>query len=138
MSPRVLVAYAAPALPLALLGITFYVFLPKFYADVVGVDLGVLGAVVLASRMWDAVTDPLLGGLSDRTATRWGRRRPWMAASIVPLAAAFALLLTPPETPHAAVARLTVLTVVFFLACAELFVWGGGSEWYVAHYRLGR
>lgn len=122
LPPRLLVAYAAPALPLALLGITFYVFLPKFYADVIGVDLGVLGAVVLASRMWDAVTDPVLGTLSDRTASRWGRRRPWMAASIVPLAATFTLLLTPPETPHAAVTRLTVLTVVFFLAWTVLAV----------------
>jgi GPH family glycoside/pentoside/hexuronide:cation symporter len=122
LPPRVLVAYAAPALPLALLGITFYVFLPKFYADVVGVDLGVLGAVVLASRMWDAVTDPVLGTLSDRTASRWGRRRPWMGAAILPLGTSFALLLTPPETSHAAIARLSVLTVAFFLAWTALAV----------------
>lgn len=116
--PRpLLLAYAAPALPLALLGITFYVILPKFYADVVGVDLTALGVVILLSRVWDALTDPLIGQLSDGTRTRWGRRRPWMLAAAVPLAAVFVALVAPSLAtgPSQAVARLAVLTFVFFL-----------------------
>jgi hypothetical protein len=46
-------AYGAPGLVLAALALTFYVFLPKYYADVLGIDLTVLGVVVLLSRVWD-------------------------------------------------------------------------------------
>lgn len=90
------VAYAAPAPALALMGTAFYVFIPKFYSDVVGVGLGTLSLVVLLSRVWDAVIDPVAGHLSDRTWTRWGRRRPWMALAAAPLALSFLCVTTPP------------------------------------------
>ncbi len=73
-------AYGLPAVCLGAIGTTYYVFLPKFYSDVVGVPLGFLSLVVLLSRLWDAVTDPLAGQLSDRTRSPWGRRRPWLLA----------------------------------------------------------
>jgi GPH family glycoside/pentoside/hexuronide:cation symporter len=117
------VAYAAPAVILAALGLSFYVYLPKFYADTVGIDLTVLGIVVLASRMWDAVTDPAIGALSDRTRSRWGRRRPWMALAAVPLAGSFYLLLTPPvEMGTSAVMRFALLAFVFFLCWTMVVV----------------
>lgn len=110
-------AYGAPALALAAVGVTFYVFLPKFYADVAGVNLGALGGVILGSRVWDALTDPWIGRLSDRTRTRWGRRRPWLAAAVVPLVLALALLLAPPAGlgPAAAAAWLGLGSFLFFL-----------------------
>lgn len=94
---RVKAAYAAPGLAFALVGIPIYVHLPKFYGDTLGMDLGLVGAIILLSRMWDAVTDPAIGFLSDRTRTSLGRRRPWMLAGAVPLAAATAGLLAPPD-----------------------------------------
>lgn len=90
-------AYAAPAFALAVVGIPVYVYLPKFYTDVVGVDIGVIGGLLLAVRLFDAGTDPLIGALSDRTRTRFGRRRPWIALGSVPLALAVVLLFAPPE-----------------------------------------
>ena len=53
--------YAAPALGLAALGIPLYVHLPKFTTDVVGVDVGLVGAALQLARVFDAVTDPLAG-----------------------------------------------------------------------------
>jgi GPH family glycoside/pentoside/hexuronide:cation symporter len=91
-------AYAAPALVLAVVGIPVYVYLPKFYTDVVGVHIGVLGVLMLAVRLFDAVTDPLIGALSDRTRTRFGRRRPWIAGGVWPLAFVVVLLFVPPQT----------------------------------------
>lgn len=91
-------AYSAPALALAAVGIPVYVYLPKFYSDVIGVSVGTIGALILAARLFDAVTDPAVGWLSDRAHTRAGRRRPFIGAAALPLAAAFALLFTPPAS----------------------------------------
>ncbi|MGD8385906.1 MAG: glycoside-pentoside-hexuronide (GPH):cation symporter [Desulfobacteraceae bacterium] len=90
-------AYAAPAFALAVVGIPIYVYIPKFYTDVVGVHIGILGALVLGLRLFDAVTDPLIGFLSDRTRTRFGRRRPYIAAGAVVLALSIVFLFNPPD-----------------------------------------
>jgi GPH family glycoside/pentoside/hexuronide:cation symporter len=110
-------AYGAPGLVLAALALTFYVFLPKYYADVLGIDLTVLGIVVLLSRVWDAVIDPAIGALSDRTRSRWGRRRPWLVAGALPMAGCFVLLVVLPRaaTPLSEGLYLGSLTFVFFL-----------------------
>ncbi len=114
------VAYGAPALALALMGVTFYVYLPRFYSDVVGVPLAQLGWIILLSRVFDAVIDPALGMLSDRTRVRWGRRKPWIAAAAIPTGIAFTFLLVPPVGLDAAGATLwlTLWTFLFF------FFWG--------------
>ena len=79
--PRaLLVAYAAPSLPLAAMYFPVYVFLAEFYAADRGLTLGFIGAVFIAVRLFDAVSDPLMGVLSDRLHTPLGRRRIWMVA----------------------------------------------------------
>ena len=79
--PRALLAaYAAPALPLAAMYFPVYVFLAEFYATAHGLPLGSIGVVFIAARLFDAVSDPVAGIASDRWTTRWGRRRPWLAA----------------------------------------------------------
>jgi GPH family glycoside/pentoside/hexuronide:cation symporter len=90
-------AYASPAFTLAVVGIPVYVYIPKFYTDVVGVHIGVLGFLLLAVRIFDAVTDPLFGYVSDRTRTPFGRRRPYIAVGSLALAASLFLLFNPPE-----------------------------------------
>jgi GPH family glycoside/pentoside/hexuronide:cation symporter len=114
-------AYAVPGFVFALVGIPIYVHLPKFYGDALGVDLRVIGLAILASRIWDAVTDPAVGYLSDHTRSRWGRRRPWIAAGALPLAAAVALLLAPPAADVRGTGLwMTVLLFVAFLAWTSI------------------
>lgn len=115
---RVTAAYAAPGFAFALIGIPVYVHLPKFYGDTLGVDLATIGAVILASRLWDAVTDPAVGFLSDRTRSRLGRRRPWILAGALPLALATAGLLAPPGglAGGALTGWFALLLFVMFLA----------------------
>ena len=90
------IAYAAPAFALAVVGIPVYVYIPKFYSDVIGINIAVLGYLLFSVRIFDAVTDPVIGFLSDRTQTRFGRRRPYIAIGSLFVALTMYLLFNPP------------------------------------------
>jgi GPH family glycoside/pentoside/hexuronide:cation symporter len=120
---RVRLAYAAPAFALAVVGIPIYVYIPKFYTDVVGADITAVGFVLLAIRLFDAASDPFIGTLSDRTRTRFGRRRPWIAGGVVPLTVAIVFLFSPPELgPTAALVWFGVGVFAVFLAWTAITV----------------
>lgn len=90
-----LAALAAPALPLAAAGLPLAVYLPPYYAQEVGLGLPLVGAIFMLSRIWDAVSDPLIGVLSDRTRSRFGRRKPWIAAGAPLFAVSAAAIFAP-------------------------------------------
>jgi Na+/melibiose symporter-like transporter len=73
-------AYAAPLVPVWMLHTPALSILPGLYATVSGIDMAVIGTILVASRLLDGITDPLVGMLSDRTRTRIGRRKPWIIA----------------------------------------------------------
>lgn len=102
-SRRATLAYAAPAFALALLGVPVFVHLPRFYAESLAVPLAPLGLAILLTRALDAALDPLIGAWSDRTRSRWGRRRPFIALAAVPLGASVVALFTPPVSGPTAV-----------------------------------
>ncbi|MGL4241068.1 MAG: MFS transporter [Beijerinckiaceae bacterium] len=93
--PRLL-AYGLPALPLALLTLPFYVIVPGYYASA-GLSIALVGQILLAIRVFDALTDPIAGYLSDRTTVRFGRRRLWFAAGVPLTAFAAYMVFDPPE-----------------------------------------
>lgn len=115
-------AYALPAFALAIVGIPVYMFVPRFYTGSIGVDLRVVGAIIGGARVLDAVLDPLVGVLSDRTRTRLGRRRPWIGLASVPLAAALALLFAPLATGEAAAPLFAVAIFFVFFSWAAVTV----------------
>lgn len=59
-------------------------FLLYFLTNVAGLNAALAGTILLIGRVWDAVNDPVIGWLSDRTRSRWGRRHPWMMAAALP------------------------------------------------------
>lgn len=75
-----LASVASISVPLATLSLPLVVFLPEFYANALGLDLALVGTLFTAVRLLDIAVDPVLGSLMDRTTSRWGRYRPWLAA----------------------------------------------------------
>lgn len=75
----------------------FSTFLLLFYNQVIGLDAGIVGTAIMVALIADAFVDPVIGELTDRTRSRWGRRLPWLYAAPIPLAIAWMLLWHPPE-----------------------------------------
>ena len=71
-------------------------FVLMYYSQVLGLDAGLAGLAVGIGLVSDAITDPLVGYLSDSTRSKWGRRHPWLYAAILPLGATFYFLWHPP------------------------------------------
>jgi sugar (glycoside-pentoside-hexuronide) transporter len=94
-------ALATYGLPAAGMGFMYYLavlYLMKFSTDVLLLAPAAVSLILGASRVVDAITDPLAGYLSDRTRSSLGRRRPWLLASAVPIALVFTMMWAPPES----------------------------------------
>ena len=72
--------YGAANLPTSVVGLPIALYVPAFYSQNLGLSLAAVGALLALSRLTDVVTDPLIGILSDRWRTPFGRRKPWMVA----------------------------------------------------------
>ena len=70
---------------------------PLFFTNVFGLSLADAAVLMLIARLFDVVTDPLMGSLSDRTQSRWGTYRPWLIIGAIPFGLIFALLLYTPD-----------------------------------------
>ncbi len=93
-----LASYGAPALPLAMVGLPMAVYLPAVYADAegFGLSLGFVGMVLVLARIFDGVTDPIIGFISDRIRTRWGRRKPFVLLGTPIYVFGICMLFIPP------------------------------------------
>lgn len=76
---------------------TFDLFLFMFYTDVFGIPAATVGTMMLATRLIDAITDPLMGAVADRTNSRWGKFRPYLLLGVIPLALGGVLTFTVPD-----------------------------------------
>ena len=79
LSPLLLARFAFLLVPLNAVILPIFLYVPTFYAQEQGVGLGLIGGLIFLSRLFDAVSDPTVGILSDHTRSRFGRRKPWIA-----------------------------------------------------------
>jgi glycoside/pentoside/hexuronide:cation symporter, GPH family len=75
-----LAIFSAPCLPLSALGLPLTVYLPSYYSEQIGVPFAAVGLAFMLVRLIDMGFDPMIGGLMDRTRTRFGRFKPWLVA----------------------------------------------------------
>ena len=75
-------AYSGIAMPMAAMGMPVAVYLPRFYSEGLGLSLATVGLIFTLARIWDLITDPIMGLVIDRFESRWGRRKHWIALSI--------------------------------------------------------
>lgn len=94
---RTKLAYGFGASAEAAIGIGFIAFNLLFYYNVLGLPAKWCGTAVMIALLFDAVSDPLMGAISDRWRSRWGRRHPFLFASAIPLGASFVAIYSPPD-----------------------------------------
>jgi len=111
---RELVGYGAGDAAASFVFMTMILFQANFYTDVFGLTAGAAATVLLSARLWDAVADPIVGVLADRTNTRWGKFRPWIICTAVPWCVAMILAYSTPAgwTTGAMIAYATVTNVL--------------------------
>ena len=90
----------------------FSYFLPFFYSNVFGLSLADAGVLMLVTRIWDAVSDPMMGIIADRTKTRWGKYRPYLLFFALPFAVCGVLLFTTPENGKTVWAYVTYILMM--------------------------
>lgn len=97
LSRSTLFCYGLADLPVMLAIIPMSIWLSRFYTGDMGLGLSAVANIMLFARLFDVITDPLVGYLSDHTKSRWGRRKPWMLASLPFLMLGIYKVFIPPE-----------------------------------------
>ena len=120
LSWMTLLSFGSISMPLAMLALGLFMFLPKVYSASSSLSMQDVGLIIFATRLWDFVTDPLVGWLSDKTRTRFGRRIPWMTLAWLPLSiSAYKLFLPPPDV---GASYLAFWSFLMFLSGTSLFM----------------
>lgn len=127
---RVILAYGPPVAGASAVFFFVQFFFLKFATDVLGLAPVLVGVLFATGRLWDAVTDPLVGSWSDRTKGRLGRRRPWMLAAVPAVALSFVALYAPPT-------RLSEAELATWAAVALFAFYAAFTAWNVPHQALG-
>jgi GPH family glycoside/pentoside/hexuronide:cation symporter len=125
-----IVAFGAASIGLTSMAFVNALYLFKFSTDVLLIAPGVMGLLYGVSRIWDAISDPLVGRMSDLTRSRLGRRRSWIFASIPATGLAFIMLWAPPST-------LDTLGLSVWVGVALLIFSTAQTMFSVPHYALG-
>jgi GPH family glycoside/pentoside/hexuronide:cation symporter len=127
---RRVLAYGAASIGTAAMAFINALYLLKYCTDVLLIAPGVMGTLFGLSRIWDAVSDPIVGRLSDRTRSAWGRRRVWILGSVPATALAYVMLWSPPPALEGTwLAAWIGVGLVAFSTAQTMF--------YVPYYALG-
>jgi len=113
-----------PRIGIGILSIMFSTYLMKFATDVLLIAPAIMGLILAASRLWDAVSDPMVGYLSDNTGSRLGRRRAWLFASAVPMGLGMVMMWSPPMALDGVqlIAWMVIALFVYETASTAFFV----------------
>lgn len=123
LTARVRHGYGAAAFSLAVANTAVMFFLLKYLVDAAGLSPAAAGTVLLVGKLWDAISDPLVGELSDRTKTSMGARRPWIAGGSMPFILLFgAIWWGLPLSGYAAAAGYALLLVMYNTAYTTVVV----------------
>jgi Na+/melibiose symporter-like transporter len=121
-----LLAYGGMSMPLWLAVIPILTYLPAFYAQELHLRVGLVGLIFLSARLWDGCADLLVGWLSDRSMSRFGRRWPWVLLAAPCLMVATWFLCNPPQ--GAGLLYLAVWAALFYTAWTAMYIpylsWG--------------
>lgn len=112
LSTKVLYLFGDVGISMCVSAIAF--FLLFFYTDVAHIDPALMGTILLLCKIWDAINDPLFGWISDRTKSRFGRRKIYMLLGAIPFGVSFALLWTMPGK-FTGVVLAGMIALLFFL-----------------------
>lgn len=123
-------AFTLSRVAFLLMGVMFAVYLMKYATDVLLIAPATMGVLLAAARLWDGVTDPLVGYLSDRTRSPIGRRRVWLYASALPAAIGIVMIWSPP-------AGLGGVHLVVWMAVALLVYETASTAYMIPHGALG-
>ncbi|MGE0622865.1 MAG: MFS transporter [Pseudomonadales bacterium] len=123
-------SFGMPGLGAGYMYLMLSLYVMKFATDVLLIAPAIMGLIFSASRIWDAISDPLVGYLSDRTRIRYGRRRSWILASTLPIGAAFVMVFAPPES-------LSGLGLTIWMAVAVIGFYSAMTVFFVPHLSLG-
>lgn len=130
LARSVAVTYGLPSVGFGFTGLIFIIFLMKFSTDVLFIAPAVMGTLIAFSRLWDAISDPMVGYLSDRTRSRLGRRRSWMLWASVPVGFGIWMLWSPPLV-------LTNLELIFWMAAALFLYETASTAFFIPYGALG-
>ncbi|MCZ6711133.1 MAG: MFS transporter [Gammaproteobacteria bacterium] len=124
VSMRTTIAYGAPGIGAGYMYLMLSLYVMKFSTDVLLIAPAVMGVIFSVSRIWDAISDPIVGYLSDRTRSSFGRRRTWIVGSMAPIFIAFIMVFSPPASLSggALIAWMAVAIIGFYSAMTVFFV----------------
>ncbi|MBX3497880.1 MAG: MFS transporter [Alphaproteobacteria bacterium] len=123
-----LLAFVSQALPIAGLGLPIVIYLPPFYAEELGLGLTAVGSIFMITRFFDVAIDPAFGLFADRYGTRWGRRKPWIAAAIPILAVSVWMIFLPAGTVSGTYLLVWLLILYVGWTCATISILAWSAE----------
>ncbi|MDA0760275.1 MAG: MFS transporter [Proteobacteria bacterium] len=123
-------AYSAPTVGVGYMYLLIGLYIMKFSTDVLLISPAIMGTIFGVSRVWDAISDPLVGYYSDKTQSSLGRRRSWLLLSMLPIAAMFVMVFSPP-------ASLTGAGLVVWMAVGVIGFYSAMTLFMVPHLSMG-